>query len=185
MASESRIVSSIEAEVNHTSPNIADIDDDPDSPDGNWMTWDGNGNTDLRCGFDTPTGNPTGGADVQEFRILVRKTSSGGNDPVYDVELWDNAAGVPVLAQTLVTGATLTDSDLDPGTVISHTFDHDNVAAIDGSDCELRVVQTSGGTGNPGSRRGLEVGAAEWIVEYSAVEAVIPIINQAPRHRYR
>lgn len=186
MASESLIVNSIEFEANHTSPDIADIDEDPDSPDANWMNWDGNGNTDLRCGFPTPTADPTPGAGLQEFRIQVRKgDGSGGNDPVYDVELWDNNAGVPALATTLTTGATLTDSDLDPGKVISFTFNSQDVGAIDGSETELRVVQTSGATGTPGARRCLEVGAAEWVCEYTTPEAVLPIVNMAPRHRYR
>jgi len=57
---------------------IADIQDDPDDPDANWLTYIAN-NVDTVChvSFPAPTGNPTVGADLQEFKIWVRQQPDG------------------------------------------------------------------------------------------------------------
>ena len=54
---------------------VGDIDDDPDAPDGNWLT--ASGSSTLRNTFPTPTGEPTIGAGLQEFRVLMRKDATG------------------------------------------------------------------------------------------------------------
>jgi len=48
---------------------VTDIDDDPDSPDANWMT--GSGAVTLRVSFPAPTSDLVAGF-TQEFRIRVR-----------------------------------------------------------------------------------------------------------------
>ena len=44
---------------------------------------------------------------------------------------------------------------------------------------ELRIVQTSGGTGSPGGRRALEIGGIEWNVVFpdSNVKTIDEIVN--------
>lgn len=54
---------------------VTDIDDDPDSPDANWLT--ASGSSTLRTTFSTPTSAPVTGADLQEFRVLLRKDATG------------------------------------------------------------------------------------------------------------
>jgi hypothetical protein len=162
MPTESQPPDAVLDSTNYSTLNVGDIDEDPDSPDGSWGTWDGNGNTICRTSFGTPTGNPTAGADLQEFRVRIRKTASGGNDPGWSLQLYENG----VLDSTLATG-TLTDSHLDPGTVVSGTWDASSLGTADGSLVECRLEQTDGGSGSPGSRRGIEVGALEWNVDYT------------------
>ncbi len=109
-------------------------------------------NTEVRVGFPPiSAGNiPRTGAGLQEFRVLVRKSGTGG-DPSARIELYETNGTVPLatpLADTTVTNTT--------GVLLSGTWDAALLANPDGSAVECRVVGTgaSGGT--------LEVGAVEW-----------------------
>lgn len=142
---------------------VTAIDEDPDSPDANWLTYDSgvNNNTDCRVSFPTPTGNPTVGADLQNFRVQIRKNASGGNSTVWSLQLWENGAQVAELA----TGTT---TALDPGEVVSGTWNASSLGTADGSLVECRLQQTSGGaSGSGGNRRRIEIGAVEWNVDYT------------------
>ena len=144
---------------------IGYIQDDPDSPDGNWFTTSGS-NGSLRVSFPTPTSNPTTGADVQEFRVQLRKNATGGGTPTYSAELRETGGGTAL--QTLATDATIDTTGT--GSVVSLTWDASNLATADGSAVELLLTFTKGG-GGP-NERNVEVGAAEWNVDYSA--AAVP-----------
>lgn len=139
---------------------VTDIDDDPDSPDGLWLTATNNNvNTDVRVTFPTPTGDPTVGADLQEFRAYVRQFDTGqtGN-PDARIELWENGTIVRAGSDTSVTGA---------GQVISFTWNANELGTADGSLVECKVVGTKSG-GSPSARNSVEVGAIEWNVDYTA-----------------
>ena len=83
---------------------VADIDDDPASPDGTWAIWDGNGDSDLIVNFPTPTGNPTTGAGLQAFRVRIRRDGgTGTNSVAWAMDLYEN--GLLVTAN-LTTGTT-------------------------------------------------------------------------------
>jgi hypothetical protein len=82
--------------TNLTGASVANLDDDPDAPDANWATGTSVADTSLRVGFDTPPADPTLGADLQEFRVLLRKDAAAGNDPTYDIELWETGGGAPL-----------------------------------------------------------------------------------------
>jgi hypothetical protein len=111
---------------------LTDIDDDPDAPDGSWLTTTAGTDTDLRVSFPSPGASLTGGAGLQEFRVLVRATGEVPN-PQVRLELWEAGAFVSTLvANTEVTSTT--------GTVISGTWDSTGRTA---SDIELRIVGTS------------------------------------------
>ncbi len=147
--------------VNYSSGDWDTVNDDPDSPDGNWLIWDTSGNSSARTTLATPTGNPTTGSGLQEFRCQIREDGgTGSNDCVYSLELWEN--GVIVGAVTPTTGIVTT------AEVISLTWDAVELSTADGSLVEIMMLQTNGGTGNPASRRGLEVGAMEWNVDYDS-----------------
>ena len=164
MATETQSPDAVLDSLNYTTLNVGDIQDDPDSPDGNWGSWDGNGNTDCGVSFPTPSGNPTVGADLQEFRVLIRKSASAGQDCGWSLELWENGSQVRVLS----TGTTSSTT----GEVVAGTWNANELGTADGSLVECYCDQTSGGTG--GNRRGLEVGAVEWNVEYDVATGPDP-----------
>ena len=136
---------------------VGAIQDDPDSPDGSWLTAPGsNTETEVRVSFPSPSGNPTQGTGLQEIRVLVRKTAQSTN-PTATVELWEGGSLVSTLASTGVGSTT--------GVVLSGVWDATALGTADGSGVEVRVVGATGG-GNPGNRASLEVGAIEWNVDY-------------------
>ena len=105
---------------------IGDIQDDPDSPDTNWMVASGNSsNVDVRVTFQTPTGNPTVGAGLQTFQAYVRQFDTGQTgDPNCRIELCENGAIIRAGSETSVTGS---------GQLISFTWDASVLATADGS----------------------------------------------------
>ena len=160
MATERQAPDTLADQANQTGA-VTDIDDDPDSPDGLWLAWDGNGNTICRVTFPTPTGNPTTGVDLQEFRVLIREDTAGSNSTAWSLELWENGV---IVGTALNTG-------IDPaegGVVVSGLWNAVDLATADGSLVECRLIQTSGGTGSPTTRKGIEVGAVEWNVDFVA-----------------
>jgi hypothetical protein len=133
---------------------ITDIDDDPDSPDGNWLTADDDG-TDTVClvGFAAPVGALTDGADLQEFKAQVRRSASGGTDPDVDLALFESGS----LVRTISTGTTITS---DSGQIVTATWNANELAG-DGTNAEFRILGNRSG-GSPAGRRTVEIGAVEW-----------------------
>jgi len=112
-----------------------DVDDDPDSPDGDWLTASGNNvNTSVLASFPTPTGSPTIGADLQEFRVLVRQFDEGQTGtPEARIELWENGGLVRAGPDTPVTPG---------GIVLSFTWNASELTISDGSLVECKLVGT-------------------------------------------
>lgn len=138
---------------------VTDIDDDPDSPDGNWLTAPGNNNnTDVRVSFPTPSGNPTTGSGLQQFKIWVRKTNHS-TDPTVAIELWENGTLLGVLTSGVGVSSTT-------GQLVSVNWDAVNLVTANGSLVECKVIG-SVGSGSPSNRASLEVGAIEWNVDYT------------------
>lgn len=151
-----------------TPNNVTYIQDDPDSPDANWLVATGNGvNTDVRVSFPTPSGNPTVGADLQEFRSLVRQYDEGQTGtPLARIELWENGGLIRAGTDTGVPQG---------GIVLSFTWNANEISMADGSLVECKVVGTKAG-GSPSARNTVDVGAVEWNVDYS-IGAVIPTVT--------
>ena len=143
------------------------IDDDPDSSGLDFVVADGNGvNTAALVGFPTPTGNPTTGANKQEFRIQVREFDAGQTGtPKARIELWEN--GVLIRAGSDVN---VTSQDQ----VIAFTWDASELGTADGSLVECNFVGTKAG-GSPTTKSSTDLGAVEWNVEYSAGAAAFDI----------
>ena len=137
-----------------------DINDDPDSGDANWLVASGIGvNTDVRTTFNTPTGNPTVGANLQEFRVQVRQFDTGQTgDPNARIELWENGILVRAGSDVLVTGS---------GQVIAFAWNANELGTPDGSLVECKVVGTKAG-GSPSKKNSVDVGAIEWNVTYTS-----------------
>lgn len=139
---------------------VGAIQDDPDSPNGNWLTASGNNaNTDVRTSFPNPTGNPTVGVGLQEFRALVRQFDEGqSGTPTARIELWEN--GILVRAAASDTPVP------DGGVVLSFPWNANELGTANGSLVECKIVGTKSG-GAPSARNTVEVGAVEWNVDYS------------------
>lgn len=161
MASETQRPDGSRFDLSNLTGAYTDVDDDPDSPDGLWLAG-GDDGTDTICtaSFPTPTGNPTTGAGLQEFRVLCRKFITGGTDPTLDIAVYENGT----LVSTISTGTSITSES---GQVVAATWDATILGTADGSLVEIRVTgQRSGGS--PGDRRSVEFGALEWNVTYDA-----------------
>jgi hypothetical protein len=138
---------------------VGDIQDDPDSPDTNWLVASGNNvNTDVRTSFGTPGTAPKVGADLQEFRVLCRQFDEGqGGTPDGRVELWEDGGLIRAGSDTPIPQG---------GIVLSFTWNANELGTPDGSLVECKVVGTKSG-GSPSNRNSTEVGAVEWNEEYS------------------
>jgi hypothetical protein len=158
MASERQAPDAILAQTELTGV-VGDIDEDPDSPDGNWLVATGNNvDTDVRTSFPTPTGNPTVGAGLQEFKAWVRQYDEGqSGTPDVRIELWENGGLVRAGSDENVTTS---------GHMVTFTWNANELGTADGSLVECKVVGTKSG-GSPGNRNTVDVGAIEWNVDYS------------------
>lgn len=141
---------------------VTDIQDDPDSPDTNWLTAISNNvNTVCHVSFPTPTGNPTTGAGLQEFKIWVRKDAVGGvgaGIPTVMIDLYENGSFVAnIMAASNVTYST--------GQLFSGTWDANLLTNADGSAVECYIFGDAVG-GAPNNRVTVGVGAVEWNVDY-------------------
>lgn len=143
------------------SGSVSDIQDDPDSADGNWLEYISNNvDTVTRVSFPTPTGNPTVGVDLQEFKIWVRQQPDGaGADPTVRIELYENGSSLAIiLADTAVSSTT--------GALYSGTWNANLLGTANGSLVECYIYGVAIG-GAPGNRCTIEVGAVEWNVDYT------------------
>lgn len=159
MANERLAPDAIVDIVNLSPSTVGHLQDDPDSPDGNWLVASSNNvDTSVRVSFPSPTGNLTTGAGLQNFRILVRKQGGTGT-PTVVVELWEAGSLVASSSAVNVTSAT--------GQVVAVTWDASLLAAVSGVDVECRVAGTRSG-GGPAARASVDVGAIEWNDDYVA-----------------
>lgn len=129
---------------------VADIDEDPDSPDANWLIAASNNvATTAHVTFPTPTDPLVSGAGLQEFRVWVRKFNGTGT-PTATIRLYDNGSLISSSAALNVTSLT--------GEILSYTWDASgrNAATIE---CRVDGNQTGG---SPATRATVEVGAIEW-----------------------
>jgi len=144
---------------NNLDGSYLDVDDDPDSPDGNWgVPLDNNTDTCAHVSFDTPPGNLTTGAGLQEFRIWVKKWDGTGT-PAVRIVLYENGLYVSeVMGYQDVTS--------DTGELFYATWDASLLSNIDGSGVECYVYGKKCG-GASSTRATVAVGAIEWNAEYS------------------
>ena len=146
-----------------------ELDHDHD-PDGDTTTVDptaNNVNTEWGGDFNTPTGNPTTGADKQKFRVGVIKFQNGqSGTPNARIELWENGVLVRAGPATGVGGT---------HSVLSFLWDASELATPDGSLVQCKLIGTKvGGAG--GTRASVGIGGMEWNVEYDAAGGLsIPV----------
>lgn len=145
---------------------VADIDNDPDSPDANWLVATGNNtNVLVRVSFAAPDGNPTAGADLQEFKAWVGQfdTNQTG-DPNCRIELWENGVIVRAGSNVLITTA---------GQMVTFPWDASELGTADGTLVECVIVGTK--TGGSGAKRNtVNFNAVEWNADISAAASFTP-----------
>ena len=163
MPSETLFPTSIEGTpVNLVSPTVAEVNEDIDtgSPDTDFHEYDtGTNNVEIRYGFDDPTGDLTSGA-TQNFRVRMRKSASGGQDPSVILRLYEGGTDTGVSSTTSVTNdTTFAEYNL--------TWTVASLTAASGTNAEFFIEQNSGAnSGNPNSRRGIEISAVNWDLDF-------------------
>lgn len=137
---------------------FTDFDHDPDS-DTTTVDPNGNGvNTEWGGDFNTPTGNPTVGAGLQEFRVGVIRFETGQTGvPLARIELWENGVLVRAGSDEDVTGT---------HSIVSFTWDASELGTPDGSLVQCKLIGTKiGGAGS--ARAAVGIGGMEWNVDYT------------------
>jgi len=159
VATERQTPDSILSQSGFGSCVIGDLTSDPDAGDANWCVASGNNtHTDVRTSFPTPTGNPTVGADLQEFKAEVRQFDGGqSGTPDARIELWENGVLVRAGIDVAVTSSV--------SQIITFTWNANELATADGSLVECKVVGTKSG-GSPSARNTVDVGGIEWNVTF-------------------
>ncbi len=139
------------------SPAFGDIDDDPDSPDANFLVAnDTNTDVSVRTSFTDPTRDITAGADLQEIRVEARKTAGSGiSDASISIEIYEQGNPTPLFTSA-AQDVTSTDSS-----VFSFTFDAAILADISAGNLEVVVNGDSSG-GAPVLRSAVDIGAIEF-----------------------
>lgn len=163
MATERQPPDALIGSTGFSSCTNSDLTSDPDAGDGNWCVASGNNvDTETHNSYATPTGSPTVGADLQEFKCEVRQFDGGqSGTPDARIELWENGSLVRAGTDTAVTVA-------DPSSqVIAFTWNANELGTADGSLVEIKVIGTRSG-GSPTARNTVDVGGVEWNVDFTA-----------------
>jgi hypothetical protein len=137
---------------------VLEHDEDPDVSSVTIAATGNNVNTEYGVDFPTPTGNPTVGAGLQEFRAGVEEFDSGQTGtPQARIELWENGS--------LIRAGT--DTDVSTYAVLSFTWNANELGTADGSLVQCKVIGSKSG-GAPGARNTVDIGHIEWNVTYDA-----------------
>jgi hypothetical protein len=118
------------------------------------------GNTSALVDFDTPVQSLLVGADLQKFRVLVRKTA--GTNPTVDIALYENGAWVA----DLVTGTAVTS---EVGQIVEGTWNASLLAVASGAGVQCFVF------GRSSADALVEIGAVEWQAEITTI--AIPAVG--------
>ena len=164
MATETLSPDSLLLQVN-LSGTVSDIQDDPDSPDGNWLTAGSHTvSTICHVSFPTPSGDLTTGAGVQEFRVLWRTSSTGDTPDQIQIHLFEGGTSVTLNLVNVPNPA--------GQPVYSATWNAADLSNIDGSGVECYVLTTADTSPPPQVATG-EIGAIEWNVVYDVSSQTI------------
>lgn len=143
------------------SGNHATVAEDADTPLGTWRTaTSNNANSVSNHGFNMPTGTPTTGAGLQNFKIYARLTvnATACTYNVYLAESGTRVNGGAAIATGSLTSTT--------GQLITASWNASLLGTSDGSNVEIEFEVVKSG-GAPGDRTTGEVDAIEWNVVYN------------------
>ncbi len=117
-----------------------DIDDDPDSPDGNWAdAVSDSADVLAHVSFNTPSGNPTPGAGLQNFKIWARRSTALSTPTIY-ADLYEGGVYV---GHTSLTATSVTS---DSGQLFTGTWDAASLGTPNGSAVEAYIYGTKAGS---------------------------------------
>ena len=137
---------------------VTDHDADPDSDSSVTAATGNNVNTEYGVDFPSPTGEPSIGAGLQEFRAGVIEFDSGQTGtPTARIELWENG--------TLVRAGS--NANISTFQVLSFTWNANELSTSDGSLVQCKVIGAKTG-GGPGKRNTVNIGQIEWNVTFSS-----------------
>jgi len=157
MATETQRPTSEIVDTGLVANDFTDHDEDPDVSSVTINVVDNDTDTRYQVGFDTPTGNPRVGADLQEFRVGVEEFDSGQTGtPTARITLFEN--GTVVRAGSIV--------DVTTYAVLSFLWNANELSTADGSGVECRVDGLKSGAG-PSARNSVRIGHIEWNVDYT------------------
>lgn len=137
---------------------VTAIDENPDTPDGNWLTTvtTPTADTILRVSFPSPPLNLKTGAGLQNFKILVRKNKVSTATGTMTIGLYESNVLKGTASLNTVDGNT---------TTLTYSWDASILTAVSGVNVEARMLG-NGYTGKSGGTRfGIEIGAVEWNYE--------------------
>lgn len=138
------------------SGSVTAIQDDPDAPDGNWLTASGGSDVIAHVAFATPPGTVKAGTNLQHFRALVRKTDKTTPDNgSVTLSLYEN--GTYKAQQTFSLGNT--------DTKFSFYWDAALLTDSTGAGVELRVTGVGVYAGPGKNRFAVDIGAVDWIYD--------------------
>jgi len=144
---EERLVTDNFIEMQNLNGSLYDIQDDPDSPDSNWLiAINSNYDTIIHVGFENPSIQPLEGQ--QEFRIFLRRTTSSGTQPYVYMKLYENGA----YKQTLINEYRPVSTS---GEIVSATWDSASISDQTGAEVQLRIIASA-------QEGTVEYGAIEW-----------------------
>ena len=134
------------------------MDDDPQSPGGDWCNASSNADTLIKIQFASPSGDVSTATDAQTFRLYVRKdtvTAPGGGQPTVALNAYDGGSLIESGGAQTVTS--------DSGQLITETWTSNT---SDGSGIEVEIdCQEAGGGPN---QRSCDFDAVEWDVALDA-----------------
>ncbi|MEE8607214.1 MAG: hypothetical protein V3S55_06410 [Nitrospiraceae bacterium] len=137
-------------------------DEDPDVSTTTINATGNNTATEYGVDFPVPSGDPTVGAGLQEFRAGVLEFDSGQTGtPTARIELWENGSLVRAGSNTNVSTFA----------VLSFTWNASELATADGSLAQCKVIGTKTG-GSPSTRNTVRIGHIEW---NAGVDAAAPV----------
>lgn len=158
MASERQAPDAQLSCVNLVTCDVTEHDADPDSDNTCIAATGESVSTEYGVDFPTPTGNPTVGADLQEFRAGVEQWSpTQSGTPEARIELWENGSLVRLGPYF----------DVDTYAVLSFLWNANELSTPDGSLVQCKVTGKKSG-GGPPARNAVNIGQIEWNVEYTA-----------------
>ena len=137
-------------------------DDDPDVSSVTINATGNNVSTEYGIDFPAPSGNPTIGAGLQEFKAGVVEFDSGqSGTPNARIELWEGGALVRAGSNTPISTYA----------VLSFTWDAAELATADGTLVQCKIIGTKTG-GSPSARNTTRIGHIEWNAEFVTTTVV-------------
>jgi lysozyme len=148
--------------TNWASGTVTSIQDDPTTPDANWLVATANSSPILRVSFPSP--NPSTvtlstTASSQTFRVWARASGTATAGQTLQIQLYQNGTLVSSGAVTTISNAT--------GQLVSYTWTPS--ANDDGSNVECRVVIV--GVPSGAKKGSVDIGAVAW--DYNSVDVVV------------